>query len=42
MSTLKDAVSVTSVGDRAFPTGPAVGALRNAMADLTQRELGAG
>lgn len=41
ISTLKDAVSVTSVGDRAFPVGPAVAGLRDAMADLTQRELGA-
>lgn len=39
LSTLKDAVSVTQVGHREFAIGPAVKALRTAMADLTQQEL---
>ena len=40
ISTLRDAVSVTAVGDREFPVGPAVKSLREAMAELTRRELG--
>lgn len=39
ISTLRDAISVTAVGEREFPIGPAVNALREAMADLTQKEL---
>lgn len=39
LSTLRDAISVTVVGEREFPVGPAVKALREAMADLTAREL---
>ena len=40
LSTLRDAISVTQVGHREFTVGPAVKALREAMADLTRRELG--
>ena len=39
ISTLRDAISVTSVGEREFPVGPAVKALRDAMATLTRGEL---
>ncbi len=39
LSTLRDAISVTVVGEREFPVGPAVKALREAMAELTVREL---
>lgn len=42
ISTLRDSLSVTAVGDRTFPAGPAAVALREAMADLTRRELAAG
>jgi 4-amino-4-deoxychorismate lyase len=41
LSTLRDAVSVTAVGDRTFPIGPATEALRSAMHELTRRELAA-
>lgn len=40
LSTLRDAISVTVVGDAEFPIGPAVKELREAMANLTARELG--
>jgi len=40
LSTLKDAVSVVGVGELEFPIGPAVKSLREAMAELTRRELG--
>lgn len=39
ISTLRDAISVTAVGEREFPIGPAVKSLREAMASLTRREL---
>ena len=39
LSTLRDAISVTLVGDLEFPVGPAVKTLREAMAELTVREL---
>ncbi len=39
ISTLRDAISVTTVGEREFPIGPAVNALREAMATLTRKEL---
>ena len=39
ISTLRDSLSVTAVGERTFPAGPAAVALRDAMADLTRREL---
>lgn len=39
LSTLRDCVPVTAVGDRMFDIGPATGVLRQAMADLTSREL---
>ncbi len=39
LSTLRDTLSVTSVGERAFPVGPHTTALREAMADRTAREL---
>ena len=38
-STLRDTLSVTRVGDRQFPAGPATEALRVAMGDLIRREL---
>lgn len=39
LSTLRDTLSVTAVGDRIFPVGPHTLALRQAMADRTAREL---
>ena len=40
LSTLRDAIAVTGVGDRSFEVGPHTVALREAMAALTARELG--
>jgi len=40
LSTLRDAVGVTAVGDRTFAVGPATEALRQAMHELTLSELG--
>ena len=40
LSTLRDAVPVTAVGDRSFELGPAVRELRDAMVELTRREVG--
>ncbi len=39
ISTLRDAIPVTQVGDLEFPIGPAVKTLREAMAELTAHEL---
>lgn len=39
LSTLRDAVSVTAVGDRTFKAGPATAALRAAMYELVENEL---
>jgi len=39
LSTMRDAVSVTAVGDRLFPIGRATEALRLAMYQLTRREV---
>jgi branched-subunit amino acid aminotransferase/4-amino-4-deoxychorismate lyase len=39
LSTMRDAVAVTAVGDRSFPIGPATEALRSAMYELTRSEL---
>lgn len=39
MSTLRDTLAVTAVGDRAFPQGPHTVALRNAVSERTAREL---
>lgn len=39
LSTLRDTISVTAVGERTFPVGSATKTLREAMAALTQREL---
>ncbi len=41
LSTLRDAVAVTAVGDREFAIGPATETLRRAMNDLTMSELSA-
>ena len=41
LSTLRDAISVTAVGERRFEPGPATVALREAMAGLTRSELAA-
>ena len=41
LSTLRDTVSVTKVGDREFPAGPATAALRDAMVGIIQREAAA-
>ena len=40
LSTLKDAVPVTAVGERTFPSGPASAALRTALRHLIFREVG--
>jgi len=40
LSTLRDAISVTAVGDLAFDPGPHTVALREAMAAMTRDELG--
>ncbi len=42
LSTLRDTLSVTQVGEREFPAGPAAAALREAMGGLIQREVDAG
>lgn len=42
LSTLRDTVSVTKVGDRSFPVGPATLALRVAMQELIADELRVG
>ena len=39
LSTLRDTLSVTAVGERTFPVGPHTRALRQAMAERTAREL---
>lgn len=39
MSTLRDTLAVTAVGDRPFPEGPHTVALRNAVSERTAREL---
>lgn len=39
LSTLRDAVSVTAVGEQAFASGPATRILREAIVDLARREL---
>ena len=39
ISTLRDAISVSTVGGREFPVGPATKTLREAMAELTASEL---
>ena len=39
MSTLRDTLAVTAVGDRTFPEGPHTVALRNAVSERTAREL---
>ena len=41
LSTLRDAIAVTRVGERRFEMGPHTQALRAAMAELTQVELAA-
>ena len=41
LSTLRDTVSVTQVGDRAFPAGPATAVLRDAMLGIIHREAAA-
>ena len=40
LSTLKDAVPVTAVGERVFPSGPATEALAAALRTLMHREVG--
>ena len=39
LSTLRDAIGATAVGEREFTVGPATEKLRAAMADLTRSEL---
>ena len=41
LSTLREALSVTAVGERDFPPGPATAVLRSAMVELTEREVAA-
>lgn len=41
LSTLRDAIAVTAVGERSFEPGPTTRKLRSAMADTTRRELAA-
>ena len=41
LSTLRDTLSVTRVGEREFPKGPAAAVLREAMMELIQREVAA-